>query len=67
MPRTDPLLERCCYSALSRPLRGADLYFIVKSKQLSEFLEALSDERLPAKAKLRTLTDVWRNRQRPFT
>ena len=63
-----PLLERVLLFLLFLvPSVALILYFIVKSKQLSEFLEALSDERLPAKAKLRTLTDVWRNRQRPFT
>ena len=36
-------------------------YTIVKSKRLSDFLEALSDERLPASAKFRSLLDVWRN------
>jgi hypothetical protein len=35
-------------------------YTIVKSKRLSDFLEAMADERLPAKAKLRTLLDVWK-------
>jgi hypothetical protein len=36
-------------------------YTVLKSKRLSDFLEALSDERLPAAAKLRSLADVWRN------
>jgi len=35
-------------------------YTIVKSKRLSDFLEALSDERLPAAAKFRVLMDVWK-------
>jgi len=35
-------------------------YTIVKSKRLSDFLEALSDERLPVAAKLGSLLDVWR-------
>jgi hypothetical protein len=39
------------------------LYFVVKSKQLSEFLEALSDRRLPDGAKLQSLLDVWRKRR----
>jgi hypothetical protein len=41
------------------------LYFIVKSKPLSDFLEALSDDRLSHKARLRTLVDVWRSGRRP--
>jgi hypothetical protein len=40
------------------------LFFIVKSKPLSDFLEALSDDRLAHDAKLRTLSEVWRNRRR---
>ena len=39
-------------------------YTIVKSKRLSDFLEALSDERLPARAKARSFLDVWRNPSR---
>ena len=37
-------------------------YSVVKSKRLADFLEVLSDERAPAKAKLRTLLDVWGSR-----
>jgi hypothetical protein len=40
------------------------IYTITKSKRLSDFLDALSDERLPAKAKLAALLDVWRKRAR---
>jgi hypothetical protein len=40
------------------------LFFIVKSKQLSEFLEALSDDRLRYDEKLQSLSAVWRNRPR---
>ena len=39
-------------------------YTIVKSKRLSDFLEALSDERLPAGAKYQSLLDVWRREPR---
>jgi hypothetical protein len=35
------------------------VYTIVKSKRLSDFFEALSDERLGARDKLRTLLGVW--------
>lgn len=38
------------------------LYTLVKSKRLSDFLDALSDERLSARAKLDALTAVWRRR-----
>jgi hypothetical protein len=32
---------------------------MVKSKRLSDFLDALSDERLPAWTKLKSLAAVW--------
>jgi hypothetical protein len=35
-------------------------YTIVKSKRLSDFLEALSDERLPARAKFGSFLSVWK-------
>jgi hypothetical protein len=42
------------------PVTVLTFYTIVKSKRLSDFLEALSDERLPARAKLQSLLDVWK-------
>ena len=36
------------------------VYTIVKSKRLSDFLDAVSDERLPAGAKVRAFFAVWR-------
>jgi hypothetical protein len=42
------------------PTAALTLYAILKSKRLSDFLEALSDERLPGRAKLASLLDVWR-------
>jgi hypothetical protein len=42
------------------PTAALTFYTIVKSKRLSDFLEALSDERLPASAKMKSLIDVWR-------
>lgn len=39
------------------------LYTIMKSQRLSDFLDALSDERLPAKVKLGALLEVWRKRR----
>jgi hypothetical protein len=38
-------------------------YTIVKSKRLSDFLEALSDERLSVSAKFAALADVWRSKR----
>jgi hypothetical protein len=46
------------------PTFGVAFYTIFKSKRLSDFLEALSDERLPAGAKLQALLDVWRTKPR---
>ena len=42
------------------PIAVLTFYTIVKSKRLSDFLEALSDERLPRRAKLDALLAVWR-------
>ena len=38
-------------------------YTLAKSKRLADFLDAISDERLPARAKLDSLLDVWRERR----
>jgi hypothetical protein len=45
------------------PTAALTLYAVLKSKRLSDFLEALSDERMPGSAKLATLLDVWRSRR----
>ena len=42
------------------PTTALTFYTIVKSKRLSDFLDALSDERLPASAKFKSLLDVWK-------
>ena len=39
-------------------------YTLIKSKRLSDFLEAISDERLPARAKLQSLVNVWHKPRR---
>jgi hypothetical protein len=36
------------------------VYTVVKSKRLSDFLDAVSDERLPFGAKVRAFFAVWR-------
>jgi hypothetical protein len=46
------------------PTTVLTLYTIVKSKRLSEFLEALSDERLTRQDKLDILVSVWKRRKR---
>jgi len=56
-----PLIERAGYFLLVLiPVTAVTFYTIVKSKRLSDFLEALSDDRLPASSKLRSLLDVWK-------
>ena len=61
----DPLPDRILFFMLvlipSALLTG---YAVVKSKRLSDFLEALSDERLSSREKLSTLATVWRKKKR---
>ncbi len=40
------------------------LYTIIKSKRLSEFLDTLSNERLPGRDKLNALRRVWKKKKR---
>ena len=42
------------------PTIALTMYTMVKSKRLSDFLDAVSDERLPAWAKLKAFIGVWR-------
>jgi hypothetical protein len=61
------LLEKLGYFMLVMiPVGMLTFYSIVKSKRLSDFLEALSDERLPASAKFQTLLDVWKKERPPY-
>ncbi|HEX9179343.1 MAG TPA: hypothetical protein VF859_03030 [Burkholderiales bacterium] len=46
------------------PVAVLTLYTVMKSKPLSDFLEALSDERVSLRAKLGVLLDVWRKAPR---
>ena len=60
-----PMLERIAYFLIVLiPVTVLTFYTIVKSKRLSDFLEALSDERLPASVKFKTLADVWKRSPR---
>ena len=47
------------------PVTWLTFYTIVKSKRLSDFLEALSDERMSARDKLGSLLAVWRGAPKP--
>ena len=46
------------------PTIGITFYTVARSKALSDFLEALSDERLSTSAKFRALLAVWRRPSR---
>jgi hypothetical protein len=45
------------------PIIALTLYTVYKSKRLSEFLEALSDERLGSADRLKILASVWRGKR----
>ena len=56
-----PFWERVGYFVLALvPVTALTFYTIVKSKRLSDFLEALSDDRLQPSSKFRSLLDVWK-------
>ena len=60
-----PLLDKLLYFLICLiPITWVTFYSIVKSKRLSEFLDALSDERLPFKAKGLALLNVWRSQRK---
>jgi len=61
-----PFIEKAGYFlVVLTPVTVLTFYTIVKSKRLSDFLEALSDERLPAASKMRSLLDVWKKGDPP--
>ena len=63
-----PLLTKLLYfMVIFIPTAWLTLYTIVKSKRLSDFLEALADERLTLRAKFSTFMDIWRKTRRPWS
>lgn len=61
----EPLwLRFAFFLAVFVPTIALTFYTIVKSKRLADFLDALSDEHLPVRAKLRALLAVWRPENR---
>ncbi|MGH8530943.1 MAG: hypothetical protein ACRETN_14045 [Nevskiales bacterium] len=59
-----PLINRALFFfVVAVPTIWLTFYTIYKSKRLSDFLEALSDENLPAGRKFSALLDVWRRHQ----
>jgi hypothetical protein len=60
-----PLLEKLLYFVVCLiPIAWLTFYSVIKSKRLSEFLDALSDERLSLRAKAGALLDVWRSQRK---
>jgi hypothetical protein len=61
----EPLVSRIVYMMVVLVLTvWITLYTIVKSKRLSDFLDALSDERISAREKFGALWNVFRSRRR---
>jgi Mg2+ and Co2+ transporter CorA len=54
-----PLTKLYYFALVFVPITALTLYTIVKSKRLSVFLDALSNERLSQRDKWRVLVDVW--------
>ncbi|MDG4577311.1 MAG: hypothetical protein P9C36_13085 [Defluviicoccus sp.] len=59
-----PLVKLLIFLVVAVPATLLILYTVTKSKPLSDFLDALSDERIGLPAKFAALADVWRRRVR---
>lgn len=58
-----PLVVRAgLFLAVLVPTVALTVYTVLKSRRLSDFLEALADDRRPANAKLAAFVDVWKSR-----
>ncbi len=61
-----PLWRRLAtFTAVALASAALTIYTMAKSKRLSDFLDVLSEEHVPALAKLRAFADVWRRRREP--
>jgi len=61
----EPLRMKVLYFLLILiPSVALILYTVYKSKRLSYFLEAMADDRLPARGKLRAFLAVWPRRRK---
>ena len=61
-----PLGVKLLYFAIVLiPATLLTFYAVLRSKRLSDFMEALSDERLAPQTKLSALADVWRRPKKP--
>jgi hypothetical protein len=65
LAEASPLEKIVYFMIVLVPTTLLTFYTIVKSKRLSDFLEALSDERMPVAAKFKSLVDVWRKDRGP--
>jgi hypothetical protein len=60
---SSPLTKVTYFLAVFVPTIWLTFYTVAKSKRLSDFLDTLSDEQLPSRAKWRALLEVWRQRR----
>jgi hypothetical protein len=62
-----PIMLKLFYFVLvALPAGAMTLYAVLRSRRLSDFLDALSDERMPVRAKYAALANVFRRRTRPI-
>jgi hypothetical protein len=59
-----PVVKLLIFLVVAVPATLIIMYTVMKSKRLSDFLEALSNERTGINAKLRALVNVWRRQPR---
>jgi hypothetical protein len=58
------LIEKLVYfTVVFVPTVALTFYSIARSRRLSDFLDALSDEEMPVRGKLASLADVWRRKR----
>ncbi len=54
------------FMLVALPTAAMTLYAVLRSRRLSDFFDALSDERMPVRAKYAALANVFRRRTRPI-
>jgi hypothetical protein len=54
-----PLVKIVYFFLVFIPTLGLILYTVYKSKRLAYFLEAMADDKVPARAKLKVFLSVW--------
>lgn len=59
-----PLVKLAIFLAVAVPATALILYTVMKSKRLSDFLDALSNERTEIRAKVAALLKVWQGKLR---